>query len=58
MVLRNPAVRWGIGISGGLMIAVISFLFLTGITQLVGYLIALFDAVITPLVLKQAAAAQ
>jgi len=58
MVLHNPAVRWGIGISGGVMVGAVGFFFLTGVTQLVAYGIALLDMVLTPLILKQAAESQ
>jgi len=55
MVLHNPAVRWGIGLSGGLVVAAVSFFFLTGTTQLVAYGIALLDILVTPQILRLAA---
>ena len=55
MVLHNPAVRWGIGLSGGLVVAAVSFFFLTGTTQLVAYGIALLDILVTPQILSLAA---
>jgi len=54
-MLHNPAVRWGIGLSGGLTVAAVAFFFLIGTVQLVAYGIALLDALLTPLILKQAA---
>ena len=58
MVLHNPAVRWGIGLSGGLVVAAVSYLFLTGTTQLVAYGIALLDILVTPQILRKAAEQQ
>jgi len=58
MVLHNPAVRWGIGLSGGLAVAAVSFLFLTGTAQLVAYGVALLDILVTPQILKKAAEQQ
>ncbi|MEA1932361.1 hypothetical protein [Halohasta litorea] len=58
MVLHNPAVRWGIGLSGGLIVIAIAFFFLSGTVQLVAYGVALLDMVVTPLILKMAAEEQ
>ncbi|MFC7041952.1 hypothetical protein [Halonotius sp. GCM10025705] len=54
-MLQNPIFRWGIGLSGAIMVAAVSYFFLTGTVQLVAYGIAALDAVMTPLILKQAA---
>ncbi|MFC6765063.1 hypothetical protein [Natrinema soli] len=54
MDLRNPAVRWGIGLSSGAMVAAIGLLVLEGTTQLLVFGIAVFDTISTPLILKQA----
>ena len=54
-MLRNPVSRWGIGASGAVMIAAVSYFFLTGITQLIAYGMAVMDLVVTPLFLKYAA---
>ena len=55
MVLHNPAIRWGMGISGGLVVAAVGFLFLSGTAQLVAYGVALLDILVTPQILKRAA---
>ena len=57
-MLHNPAVRWGMGISGGLIVAAVGFLFLEGIPRLVAYGIALLDILVTPQILKKAAEQQ
>jgi hypothetical protein len=54
-MLRNPIFRWGIGASGAVMITAVSYFFLTGLTQLIAYGIAVMDLVMTPLFLKYAA---
>jgi len=54
-MLRNPLFRWGVGLSGAVMVAAVSYLFLSGTVQLVAYGIAAMDAVVTPLILKRAA---
>ncbi|WP_165857891.1 hypothetical protein [Halonotius pteroides] len=55
-MLHNPIFRWGVGLSGAVVVAAVSYFFLTGTVQLVAYGIAAFDGVMTPLVLKRAAA--
>lgn len=55
MDLHEPAVRWGIGLTGAIGIAVIAVLFLEGTTRLLALMIAVIDGVVTPLILKQAA---
>jgi len=57
MDIRNPAVRWGFGLSGGLMIAAVALLFFEGTMQLLMLGVAVFDAAFTPLFLKYAAEA-
>jgi len=57
-MLHNPAVRWGIGLSGGLTVAAVSYFFLSGTVQLVAYGIALLDILVTPQILKKAAEQQ
>lgn len=57
-MLHNPTVRWGIGLSGALVVAAISFRFLSGTVQLVAYGIALLDILVTPQILKMAAEQQ
>jgi len=54
-MLHNPAVRWGIGLSGGAIVAAVAFLFLSGTAQLAAYGIALLDVLVTPQILKTAA---
>gem|GEM_PF-258984 len=54
-MLHNPLFRWGIGASGAVMIAAVSYFFLTGLTQLIAYGMAVMDLVFTPLFLKYAA---
>ena len=55
MDIRNPAVRWGLGLSVGLIIAAIDLLFLEGTVQLIALGIAVFDVAVTPQFLKYAA---
>ncbi|QPV62660.1 hypothetical protein I7X12_18335 [Halosimplex litoreum] len=55
--LANPAIRYGIGASGALVIAVVAYLFLDGTTQLVAYAVAVLDLLVTPQILKRAATA-
>ena len=54
-MLHDPMFRWGVGLSGAVVVAAVSYFFLTGTVQLVAYGIAAFDGVMTPLVLKRAA---
>ena len=55
MDIRNPAVRWGFGLTGGLMIAAVALLFFEGTMQLALLGFAVFDAAFTPLFWKYAA---
>jgi len=55
MLHRTRLFEWGMGISGGAIVAATAFFFLTGTVQLVAYGIALLDALVTPLILKKAA---
>ncbi|WP_135363142.1 hypothetical protein [Halosimplex halophilum] len=55
--LASPAVRYGIGASGALAVAVVAYLFLDGTTQLVAYAVAVLDMIVTPQILKRAATA-
>jgi len=55
MDLRNPAVRWGIGLTNGLMIAAIGYLFFEGTVQLLLLVVGVFEAAFLPLFLKYAA---
>ncbi|ELY81287.1 hypothetical protein [Natrinema gari] len=54
MNLRDPTVRWGIGLTSGTLVAAIALLFLEGTMQLLVLGIAVFDAISTPQFLKQA----
>jgi len=54
MDLRNPAVRWGIGLWGGVTIAAVAFLFFDGTERLLLLGFAVADAAFTPLILKYA----
>jgi len=54
-MLHNPIFRWGVGLSGAIVVAAVSYFFLSGTVQLVAYGIAAIDGVMTPLILKQAA---
>jgi hypothetical protein len=53
MDLQTPAVRWVIGLYSGLIVAAVSLLYLDGLTQLIGFLMALVNIVVTPLLLKR-----
>jgi hypothetical protein len=53
----SPAVRYGIGASGALVVAFVAYAFLDGTVQLVAYLIAALDLIVTPQILKRAAGA-
>jgi hypothetical protein len=50
----NPVVRYGIGLSGALVVAAVGYLYLEGTTQLLAYLIAVLDLLVTPEILKRA----
>ncbi|ELY86632.1 hypothetical protein [Natrinema altunense] len=54
MNLEDPTVRWGIGLTSGVLVAAIALLFLEGTMQLLVLGIAVFDAISTPQFLKQA----
>ncbi|WP_165384000.1 hypothetical protein [Natrinema altunense] len=54
MNLQDPTVRWGIGLTSGVLVAAIALLFLEGTMQLLVLGIAVFDAISTPQFLKQA----
>jgi len=55
---QNPfasrAVRYSIGVSGAVTIAVLAYLFLEGTMQLLAYAIAAMDLLVTPLILSYA----
>jgi len=55
MDIRNPTVRWGIGLWGGLTIAAVAVLFFDGTAQLLLLGFAVADMAFTPLILKYAA---
>jgi hypothetical protein len=55
--LANPVLRYAVGAIGAVAIAAIAYLSLDGITQLLAYGIAVLDVLVTPQILKQAAAA-
>lgn len=52
----NPIVRHAIGATGAIAIAAIAYLVLDGTVQLVAYAIAALDLLVTPQILKRAAA--
>jgi hypothetical protein len=52
----NPLVRHGVGAVGALAIAVVAFTFLEGTVRLVALGVAVLDLLVTPQVLKRAAA--
>lgn len=52
----NPAIRYGIALSGALVMAFVAYSYLNGTIQLAVYGVALVDAVVTPQILKRAAA--
>lgn len=54
--LANPVLRYAVGATGAVAIAAIAHLYLDGITQLLAYGIAVLDVLVTPQILKQAAA--
>ncbi|ESP87934.1 hypothetical protein [Candidatus Halobonum tyrrellensis] len=51
----NPLLRYGIGLSGAVVIAFVALFFLEGATRWIALGIAALDAVVTPMVLKRAA---
>jgi len=51
----TPVVRYAIGASGAIAVAVVAYLFLSGTAQLVAYAIAVLDLFVTPQILKHAA---
>ncbi|MFW6320849.1 MAG: hypothetical protein ACOC0Z_03280 [Halohasta sp.] len=55
MDFRNPAVRWAIGLQDAIVVAAVAYFFLDGTTQVAAYVVAVFDLVATPLILKRAA---
>ncbi|MCU4742363.1 hypothetical protein OB955_03955 [Halobacteria archaeon AArc-m2/3/4] len=58
MDLRDPPVRWGLGLASGAIIAAVAVFFLEGTIQLLVLGIAVFDAVSTPQVLRLVAEGQ
>lgn len=56
-LLADRRFRSLVGLTGGIVIAVVSFLFLEGIAQWIGYGIAILDVVLTPYLLGKAAEA-
>jgi len=50
----NPVVRYGLGASGTVVIALIGYLFVSGTLQLLFYAIAVLDFVFVTQVLKRA----
>lgn len=52
--MASPAMRYGIGLSGALLVAFVAYTYLDGTAQLAAYAVAVVDAVVTPWVLKQA----
>ena len=55
MQLRNPFIRWGIGLAGGGAIAALALIALEGQLQRIVLLIAVVDAITTPWLLKRVA---
>jgi hypothetical protein len=55
--LANPAVRYGIGASGALIIAAVAYTLLDDTVQMAAYGVALVDLLVTPQILKRAATA-
>lgn len=53
-IFANPKIRFGIGISGALIMAAVAIVYLEGITRQVVLIVAILDAVITPKILKMA----
>lgn len=54
MDLRNPVLRWGIGLMSGAIVAGIGYVFLDGDLQSIAYLVAIIDVLTTPFILKYA----
>jgi hypothetical protein len=54
--LANPVVRYAVGATGAIAVAAVAYLFLDGTVQLVAYAIAALDLLVTPQILKRAAA--
>lgn len=53
----NPVLRYAIGLSGALVVAAVGYLYLDGTAQLLAYVIAVLDLLVTPQVLKRATTA-
>jgi len=54
--LTNPAIRDAIGASGALIVAAVAYALLDGTVQLAAYAVAALDLLVTPQLLKRAAA--
>jgi hypothetical protein len=52
----SPLVRYGIGASGALIVAFVAYSYLDGTIQLLAYAVAVLDLLVTPQILKRAAA--
>jgi hypothetical protein len=48
----NPVVRYAVAASGAVAVGAVAYLFLSGIVQLVAYVIAAIDLLVTPQILK------
>ncbi|GAB6862128.1 hypothetical protein ACFR97_05735 [Haloplanus litoreus] len=54
--LASPVLRYAVGASGAVVIAAIAYLYLDGTVQLFAYVMAVLDVLVTPQLLKRAAA--
>jgi Na+/H+ antiporter NhaD/arsenite permease-like protein len=52
----NPLFRYGVALSGALVVAFVAYSYLEGTTQLVAYAVAALDLLVTPQILKRAGA--
>ena len=53
----NPVIRYGAGASGAVIIALVGFIYVSGLFQLLFYVAAVLDFVVVTQVLKRAGSA-
>ena len=56
--LADRKIRFGLGISGAIIMAFVAFVYLDGLARQLALIVAILDAVITPKILKRAAEQQ
>lgn len=57
-ILADRKVRFGLGISGAIILAFVALVYLDGLARQAVLIVAILDAVITPKILKMAAEQQ